>query len=828
MMKLSYVVALHLLVVAVSPTAWAAESGGSAMEIYESPAPAVRKLSYASLALTEDGRHAAFARDEQMLFVELATAKAVSIPVPIAAQSRTNLGLSPAWSPDGDLLAVIQAGSVPGIWDRSSGQIVFESDRPICAVYCSHWAPVWTRDGRLLYVAEPAAKKRGAGTPNKPAASFLNELYGRTRPPEGVVVMQSNEAKEALGRIESKLSDDIGGPCFGGCQSSEIVAIDPQTKTLAVLATGAPIKGIFMADNGRFAIVAVAVPALPTQKLSRYYSYYVLPLDGKRTKARSSAASGPVDRDGNALRLLAANVPNWQVGRSASISPSGRYLAYTTTGVSADGDVHLVHVATGRQVNLTERVELPPNPFNSHPTKNVTGEALADFSGKFGSDYFAPLWSGDERAVLVMRPTLDKGALRYHLWRVPVSGGEAAPIGMNPDFSIESVAQCQRGHSGCLFGQEKAVLATLRMRQADGSDRLVVGAIDPANGNVSVIRDVGAIGAYIDYLGPPYDHGSASGGNFLISRDGRNAVALLNPTDAPPELWQVSVDGQGGPYAKPLNVLQTQPVPAIKVKRIPFTSSTGEKLAVRVELPADYREGERLPAVMVVYGAARASINPEFNGGKKWYDPLKDARYAVLLPDLPPVPTAGGPNCDYMASNALAALDAAATTGSIDPQRVGIAGHSWGGYSVFCITSRTDRFKAGLAAAGLSNFFSMGVEGVGRGGFRLLASFAENPWENPQWYVNESPGFRLDKLVTPLTIAYGMDDGIAINHHYEMFRGLSVLKRSVQLLGYNDSGHVELLDYKDFWQRAFEWFDLHLKVTPQEKSARPRAASNGS
>src|SRR5262249_16905036 len=142
-----------------------------------------------------------------------------------------------------------------------------------------------------------------------------------------------------------------------------------------------------------------------------------------------------------------------------------------------------------------------------------------------------------------------------------------------------------------------------------------------------------------------------------------------------------------------------------------------------------------------------------------------------------------------------------------DPDRLGVMGHSSGGYSTLALITQTSRFRAAVARGGPSDWVSIyGL--MGKDGSALLASYCESdkgipglggpPWRNPHQYIENSPIFHLDSVRTPLLLIHGgVDPDVPPSQSEEVFVGLSRLGREISYVRYEGEGH-----YEGHWGRA--------------------------
>nr|WP_319273097.1 prolyl oligopeptidase family serine peptidase [uncultured Draconibacterium sp.] len=165
--------------------------------------------------------------------------------------------------------------------------------------------------------------------------------------------------------------------------------------------------------------------------------------------------------------------------------------------------------------------------------------------------------------------------------------------------------------------------------------------------------------------------------------------------------------------------------------------------------------------------------------------------------------------------------------GFVDEEHIGAQGHSWGGYQVAYLATRTNMFAAIESGAPVVNMFS--AYGGIRWGSGLNRSFqyehtqsriGKTIWESPLRYIENSPLFTLDKINTPILIMHNDDDGsVPWYQGIEFFIGLRRLQKPSWLLNYNEADHwpTKLRDMHDFQIRMAQFFDHYLKGAPMPK-----------
>ena len=162
--------------------------------------------------------------------------------------------------------------------------------------------------------------------------------------------------------------------------------------------------------------------------------------------------------------------------------------------------------------------------------------------------------------------------------------------------------------------------------------------------------------------------------------------------------------------------------------------------------------------------------------------------------------------------------------GFVDKDNIGVQGHSWGGYQIAYLVTKTDIFKAAESGAPVANMISA------YGGIRWWTGLSRQfqyehtqsriggtPWEYPARYVENSPIFNIDKINTPLLIMHNDADGhVPWYQGIEFFVSLRRLGKPSWFLNYNEEPHwpLKMQNRKDFNIRMQQFFDHYLKAAP--------------
>ena len=202
-----------------------------------------------------------------------------------------------------------------------------------------------------------------------------------------------------------------------------------------------------------------------------------------------------------------------------------------------------------------------------------------------------------------------------------------------------------------------------------------------------------------------------------------------------------------------------------------------------------------------------------------WGQLLASHGYVVFLPNTRGVTGEGGAmhaTIDHWGEMAfqdlMDGIDYLITQKIADPNRLGIGGWSNGGFMTEYAITRTTRFKAAVALAGHSDFFSLYGTSYLRGGLRRTSQ--QSPYYNREWYDAHSPIALIKACRTPTLLIHGeLDSGVPLGQAYEFYTALKDAGVEAELVVYPREGH-SIQEYPhrlDMLNRMLSWFDKHLK-----------------
>ena len=257
-----------------------------------------------------------------------------------------------------------------------------------------------------------------------------------------------------------------------------------------------------------------------------------------------------------------------------------------------------------------------------------------------------------------------------------------------------------------------------------------------------------------------------------------------------------------------------------------WRAKDGQKLDGILLKPDDFDPARKYP--MMVYFYERNSDNLH-----RYYTPAAGRSiichsfyvsrgYVVFIPDIPYKTGEPGPS----AVNAIVpGVEHLIRKGFIDEQRIGMQGHSWGGYQTAYLVTQTDMFACAESGAPVSNMTSAyGGIRWGSGLSRMFqyertqSRIGEDLWSARDKYVANSPLFFADRINTPLLILHNDEDGaVPWYQGIELFVALRRLGKPAWMLNYNGEPHWVMDEYnrRDFAKRMQQFFDHYLMDAPE-------------
>ncbi|MCH7782859.1 S9 family peptidase [candidate division KSB1 bacterium] len=460
-------------------------------------------------------------------------------------------------------------------------------------------------------------------------------------------------------------------------------------------------------------------------------------------------------------------------------SPGGKYLLYLEKD-----DFWTYNIQTKTHTNITSKIRTSfINKEYDHPVEQKPA------FGRAG-------WTEDDNAVLLY----DK----YDIWQVPMDGNKATNLTNGEKDKIR--------HRYVSLDRDEEFIDILKPyyvstygEWSKNSGYSVVTGGDDVSSLVWQDNNVGR----------------------LIKAEKAEVFAYVaQDFDDSPDYFTVT-----GDWAETRQVSETNPFQKDyawgRSELIEYKNSQGRNLQGALYYPAGYEEGKSYPMIVYIYEFLSQNVHRYVTPSERsTYNTsvFTSKGYFVLQPDIVFKIRAPGRSS---ISTIESAVKKVLKTGMIDPERLGLMGHSWGGYQTAFGVTQTDIFAAGVAGAPLTNFFSMygsvfwnsGVPETGHfetGQERMDVPF----WEDVDAYIKNSPVFSVENLNTPLLMEFGDKDGSVDWHQgLEYYNAARRAGKDLVMLVYPGENHSvrKKANQIDYHHRILEWFGHYLNGEPAPK-----------
>ena len=442
-------------------------------------------------------------------------------------------------------------------------------------------------------------------------------------------------------------------------------------------------------------------------------------------------------------------------------------------------------------------------------TVPVAGGEITRLTPKYGPNA-GPAFSPDGKTLAFVGHFCEKGAAfwdDFHLWTVPVSGGE--PVDLTPDLGRPA-----------------------------------------GNWTISDVREVG------DPWEPPV--WSPDGGTlyFLLSDSGSVHLCRIPSgggeverlTPAGRELDGLSVDAAGRRLAmtvsdpvRPGEVAVLEPIapgePRLltrhneaflserwvgKPEEVWIPTAPGVRIQGWILKPPGFRAGRKYPAILEIHGGPHMQYGNtffhemQFLAGQGyvvfWTNPQGSQGYGETFTRAI-VNDWGGP--DYV--DLMKAVDFLVDQGYVDEARLGVTGGSYGGFMTNWMIGHTDRFRAAVTQRSVVDLYSF--YGESDFGYEFEWELAGRPWEDDETalrFLRMSPIRYVKNMKTPLLIIHSEEDHrCPVSQAEELFTALKVLGRDVEFVRFEGESHGlsrggRPKNRLERLQRIAGWFDEHL------------------
>jgi len=598
-------------------------------------------------------------------------------------------------------------------------------------------------------------------------ASVEEEEGATAKPAHGRIVVRSAKDGKVLATLDPCAQCTYSGLTFGPGGALAYLQRDRASGVVALaLADGkttrtiASVKGI--AQTPRFSPDGRKIALLVTLNAA------------KESGATQPGVRqvGEIGEKSDEQRLAVFNLAGAPVADVKPVSPADRYIyeygwtpdsaGFVATTALGNGDDNW-WVATLDAIDATTGVVRPI----ARPRTQIN----------------APRVSPDGRTVAYIGGLMsDFGSVGGDIWTVPFAGGEPVDTTKGEKATVASLSWTKGG---------------LRATRLAGPDMQIAAP--------------GAKGSTVLWAQP--SSFAAGDGRVAYSADGAIVATVVSDFDHAPAIY-------AGPARSPRKITTDNDGQAALVKARSISwKNDGYDVQGWLLAPVNADPATKAPMITVVHGGPSSANVPNFLPARGGLSNLINAGYYVFLPN--PRGSYGQGEAFTMANrrdfgggdlrDILAGIDAVEKVAPVDDNRLGLTGGSYGGFMAMWANTQTNRFKAIVAGAGLSDWISYyGTNGIDQW---MIPFFGKSAYDDPEPYVKASAITYIKKARTPTFIYVGERDiEVPPTQSIEYWHALKELGVPTSLVIYPDEGHgIRGTEHAaDVQRRTVGWFDKYL------------------
>ncbi|MDH4198116.1 MAG: prolyl oligopeptidase family serine peptidase, partial [Candidatus Aminicenantes bacterium] len=430
----------------------------------------------------------------------------------------------------------------------------------------------------------------------------------------------------------------------------------------------------------------------------------------------------------------------------ASISPGGNYLHYFN---DEDNNWYSYRIADGKTFNLTGKLgvrfdnelwDMPSEPFS----------------------YGWAGWTDGDKSLLIYD--------RYDIW-------EVSPDGLKARMITKGIGR-----------RDRLIFRYYRL----DPDKRTIPATEPFLLSVTDEK-TRATGAYRVTLAGDAEPAKVVMLDKLLSgvQKAKNAEVYtftMQRFEEFPDLWV-----SDGNFANARRVSNANPQQAEynwgRAELIEYINADGVTLPAVLIKPEDFDPTKKYPLMVYIYETLAAGLHryyPPSPGTSINFSRYVSNGYVILMPDI--IYDVGYPGPSAMKC-VVPAVQHVLNMGFIYPKRIGIQGHSWGGYQISYLVTQTDIFAAVQAGASVTNMTS--AYGGIRWGSGMVREFQYEKTQSrigaPLFsrvlqFLENSPLFWAERVTTPyLSIHNDEDDAVPWYQGIEFFTALRRLGKEAYM-----------------------------------------------
>ena len=487
--------------------------------------------------------------------------------------------------------------------------------------------------------------------------------------------------------------------------------------------------------------------------------------------------------------------------RYVEVSPGGKYLLFMH-----DGHFWTIDIATRRTANITEKA--PVSFINAE--SDLTIKMYPDRLQK--PPFGVAGWTKSDAAVLLY----DK----YDIWKVAADGSAVQRLTDGAAEQVQHRLVRLDEHAGGMWWRRRTSSQSADDQWVDFSRPVYMslyGEWTKKSGYALIKPGAGV--TRLVWMDKRVD-------SLAKAKDTEVYRYIVQDYDDSPDIF---VGGAGLRNAKQVtetNLFQSDYAWG-RSELIDYVTDKGRKLQGALIYPAGYEKGKKYPMIVYNYELLSQNVHRYVVPSDRSYYNISvftTHGYFVLEPDI--VFRKRQPGWSVVEC-ITAGVKKVIEMGVVDPERIGIVGHSMGGFNTSFVATHTNGiFAAAIAGAPIADLVSYygdhhwgsGIaetDHIETGQERMEVAL----YEDFQAYVDNSAVYNVHNMTTPLLLEHGDSDGIIAWYQSIMLYNIARrAKKNVVMLGYigEDHGLRKKENQKDYQRRILAWFGHYLKGEPAE------------
>jgi dipeptidyl aminopeptidase/acylaminoacyl peptidase len=456
-------------------------------------------------------------------------------------------------------------------------------------------------------------------------------------------------------------------------------------------------------------------------------------------------------------------------------SPDGNHLVYTAAAPPGENNWWIAQLYT--------QDVIPPGYVAA---KNHLGAIWKPTKPE--EQIAVPRWSPDGKQIAFIGGLMsDQGSTGGDIFLIPANGGPAEDLTPQSTISptwLKWISATKLQFTAVADGESLISMLDLSQRPAVRHDDLSLAA------SIHADQD-----------------------EMSLSLAGDKAVFIYSSFNEPPQVREQSlrVNERGATFATIANVNETLKPAWGKAESITWNND-GFKLQGWLLYPLNYDATKKYPLIVSVHGGPASAVLPHW----------PSVGFTPVAFSTPNPRGSYGEGAEFTAANRkdfgygdlrdiLTGLDTVEKSHNIDDHRIGITGWSYGGFMTMFAVTQTQRFKAAVAGAGISNWQSYyGENSIDQW---MVPYFGATVYDDPDVYAKSSAINFIHHARTPTLVVVGDRDGeCPAPQSFEFWHALRAQGTPTELVVYPDEGHhfASPEHQRDVLTRALQWFQQYM------------------